>query len=320
MATFLRRDDWVTDAMGNALSGASVYVCSQPATTTSIPPSPLVQLYSDPLGADPIAQPVLTDGYGHAFYYVAPGTYTIVYSSPQILEVILADQTIGSGNVSFPITIAEGGTNATTASQALINLGAAASGANADITSMIAIGSSGGSATTTTFNANGWQYSSATFASGGPTVQVANQAWTGAGYTGYGIGVISGGAFSILGNNLIGTSGTVRGNTVDAVTTLSCEGTAQINTIESNTPGTQLTLTGQSISGAGSVSVAIGGNNNLGQSLLAFGTSSGTYPTQTTVGAAGGASALPATPLVYIPVKALVAGVMTEVLIPAYTV
>jgi hypothetical protein len=94
MATYFRRDDWVTDGLGNAIAGASVYVCSEPATTTSIPPSPLVQLYSDPLGANPITQPVLTDGYGHAYYYLAPGTYTVVFYSPQIQTVILQDQLI----------------------------------------------------------------------------------------------------------------------------------------------------------------------------------------------------------------------------------
>jgi hypothetical protein len=96
MSTFFRRDDWVTDALGNAIAGASVYVCSQPATTTSIPPSPLVQLYSDPNGAFPITQPVLTDGLGHSFYYVAQGTYTIVYASPRIQQVTLLDQIISS--------------------------------------------------------------------------------------------------------------------------------------------------------------------------------------------------------------------------------
>jgi hypothetical protein len=96
MSTYLRRDDWITDALGNAQSGASVYVCSQPATTTSIPPSPLAQLYSDPAGAFPITQPVITDGYGHAFYYLPSGTYTVIYTSPQIQEVILPDQVVVS--------------------------------------------------------------------------------------------------------------------------------------------------------------------------------------------------------------------------------
>lgn len=96
MATFYRRDDWVQDAMGNALSGVDVYVCTQPANTGSIPPSPLEQLYADPAGATPITQPVITDGYGHAEYYAAQGTYTIVYWSPQIQEVVLVDQIIVS--------------------------------------------------------------------------------------------------------------------------------------------------------------------------------------------------------------------------------
>lgn len=96
MSTFYRRDDWVQDAMGNALSGVSVYVCSQPANTGIIPPSPLIQLYADPLGATPIVQPVITDGYGHAEYYADQGQYTIVYYSPQIQEVVLLDQVIVS--------------------------------------------------------------------------------------------------------------------------------------------------------------------------------------------------------------------------------
>ena len=44
-----------------------------------------------------------------------------------------------SGIVAFPITIAQGGTNATTAPAARTNLGAAASGANSDITSLSAL-------------------------------------------------------------------------------------------------------------------------------------------------------------------------------------
>lgn len=317
MATFLRRDDWVTDAMGNALSGTQVYVCSQPATTTSIPPSPLVQLYSDPAGAFPITQPVLTDGYGHAAYYVAPGTYTVVYYSPQILEQVLPDQTIGAGNVAFPITIAEGGTNATTAAQALINLGAAASGTNADITSMVAIGTPGGASTTTTFNSSGWKYGTGTFGTAGNAfAQVANQTWPGAGFTGLAVGVQDASAnFALLAPGLIGTNGLMTAPTVTASTALNCFGTLSVGTIQSFTPGSALSLTGQGVAGAASVGVLINGNGVANQALLGFGTS---YPTQTTVGAAGGASAQPATPLVYLPIKVLVAGVLTEVVIPCH--
>ena len=90
MATYFRRDDWVQDALGNALSGANVWVTSQasnPAHFTKtglVPPSPLVQIYGDAFGMTPLTQPVQTDGYGHVFYYVASGTYTITYYSPQI--------------------------------------------------------------------------------------------------------------------------------------------------------------------------------------------------------------------------------------------
>lgn len=290
--------------MGNALSGASVYVCSQPATTTAIPPSPLAQLYSDPNGAFPITQPVMTDGYGHAAYYVTPGTYTVVYYSPQILETILPDQTIGSGNVAFPITIPEGGTNATTAAQALINLGAAASGANADITSMTAIGTPGGASTTSTFNSSGWQFGGpGTFGPSGPNAAyVGNRVWNGSGYTGVAMAVqASSGAFSLMGTTGFFTSGGVQGTFIKSLGDLAVQtgGKLECDTITSFTPGTPVALNPQGISGAGSVGIQVAGNAVLGQALLGF----VSYPTQTTVGAAGGASALPATPAGYLPVS-----------------
>lgn len=122
MALFFRRDDWVQDAMGNAISGANVYVTSQPTNTGHvdedtglyIPPSPLVQLYADPHGMTPLAQPVQTDGYGHAFYYATANVYTVTYYSGQIGQTTLLDQTI-SGAVSpintSPPSGAQDGTN-----------------------------------------------------------------------------------------------------------------------------------------------------------------------------------------------------------------
>jgi hypothetical protein len=102
MATQLhRRDDWLVDSLGNALSGVGVYVCAQPANTNVIPPSPLVQLYSDSAGANPITQPVQTNGQGHAEFYVAAGTYTLVFYSPQIEQVTLPDQIVSTTTVSF---------------------------------------------------------------------------------------------------------------------------------------------------------------------------------------------------------------------------
>jgi len=96
MSTYYRRDDYLQDAQGNVITGVSVYVCSQPANTSQTPPTPLVQLYADPAGATPITQPVVTDGNGHAEYYAAQGSYTLVYNSPQIAgqTLVLVDQII----------------------------------------------------------------------------------------------------------------------------------------------------------------------------------------------------------------------------------
>jgi hypothetical protein len=108
MSSFYRRDDWVQDAMGNAISGAWVYVTGQPtnvATLTSAgftPPTPQVQLYSDPFGINPITQPVITDGFGHEYFYTLPGTYTVTFYSPQIGITTLADQAIVSPVITTP--------------------------------------------------------------------------------------------------------------------------------------------------------------------------------------------------------------------------
>src|ERR1700761_7338091 len=98
MPSYFRRDDYVQDALGNAISGANVYVTSQPTNTghfsdddIRVPPSPRVQLYSAPLGVNPISNPVQTDGYGHAFCYTLPGVSTVTYYSPQIAPVTLTD-------------------------------------------------------------------------------------------------------------------------------------------------------------------------------------------------------------------------------------
>lgn len=266
MATFLRSDQWVTDALGNAISGASVYFCSQPASTGSIPPSPLIALYADPAGVTPITQPVLTDGYGHAFAYMAPGTYTVVYSSPNIQQVNLADQTIGSGNVSFPITIAEGGTNATMVSQALINLGAAARGANADITSLAALSP----VTQTAVTINGTSSSQTAISI---TDGTHNSSWT------------AGGIINCQG---IGSSGAITCGGLQSSATVTA------NAFANATPGAPVSV---SQGGGGAIALEIVGAASVSEkSLLGF----VTYPTQTTVGAAGAASALPATPSLYL--------------------
>jgi hypothetical protein len=96
MASFFRNDRWIQDGLGNALAGVNVAYCSQPADTNTLPPSPLIQLYSDPLGADPINNPLTTDGLGHAFAYMASGTYSVVIYGTGVATQILPYQTITS--------------------------------------------------------------------------------------------------------------------------------------------------------------------------------------------------------------------------------
>lgn len=105
MATFYRFDGNIRSAPGWVLSGVSVYVCSQPVTSTAIPPAPLATIYSDNAGANPVTQPLQTDGNGNFFFYAATGTYTLVYfdSLNRIPENVYPDQQVvtqGGGSVS----------------------------------------------------------------------------------------------------------------------------------------------------------------------------------------------------------------------------
>jgi hypothetical protein len=102
MSTYYRRDDTVQDALGNAISGVDVYYCTQPANTSTNPPSPLATVYSDSTG-DAASNPQVTDGFGHAVAYATPGTYTIVYASPTIVTTILEDQEIVAPNQSVAV-------------------------------------------------------------------------------------------------------------------------------------------------------------------------------------------------------------------------
>jgi hypothetical protein len=98
MSTVIQQEFTLLTAMGEAVSGAQVYVCTQPANT-SLPPSPLATIYSDNAGANPVTQPLLTNGQGQASAYVAPGVYTFVYWSPYTNELVYVDQTVVSSAV-----------------------------------------------------------------------------------------------------------------------------------------------------------------------------------------------------------------------------
>ena len=99
MPTLYRRDEEVTDPMGNPVSGVQIALATQPANTSSFPPTPAVQLYLDAAGNYPLSLHPQTDQDGHASYYVAqPGIYTCVYYSTQIATptqtIVMPDQII----------------------------------------------------------------------------------------------------------------------------------------------------------------------------------------------------------------------------------
>lgn len=163
MATplFFRSDLFIKTALGPAVAGAKVYVCSQPANTVQsmIPgtqnldpawtPSPQQQLYSDTNGIVPLPQPVITDGLGHCYFYVTPGTYTVVVMNGGRVQQVYADQSIGLGSgSSSTLTLQTNGVPNTL--QTILNL---ISGTNVTLTpdgsGGVTIAASGGGAGTT---------------------------------------------------------------------------------------------------------------------------------------------------------------------------
>lgn len=118
--TIARRDDYLTDAQGRALAGAQVYYCTQPASTGTIPPSPLTTVYLDMAGTIGV-NPVITDGFGHAVAYLTAGSlYTIEFVHPLFgpNPVVLADQQVGSGS-SGPLNPEQASTTAGTITGAI---------------------------------------------------------------------------------------------------------------------------------------------------------------------------------------------------------
>ncbi len=95
------------NAIGQAIPGVQVFVCTQPLTSGPgvIPPTPLATLYADAAGATPLANPVVTDGNGNLFFYTATGFYTLVYFDPfdRIFTQFFPDQVVlapGGGSVT----------------------------------------------------------------------------------------------------------------------------------------------------------------------------------------------------------------------------
>src|SRR5207249_6311354 len=87
-----RKDDIVFNSRGVPLAGASVRVCTMPATGQ--PCAPLALIYSDAALTQALANPTSSDGLGNYHFYAAPGKYMIEISGPgittrQIPNVIL---------------------------------------------------------------------------------------------------------------------------------------------------------------------------------------------------------------------------------------
>jgi len=110
-----RDDRYVTDGLGRALSGAQVFYLTQPAHTSVYPPTPLAAVFSDETGSTPVANPVITDGFGHAFGYLNNAAqYTVYIAHPLFgnFPIILPDQAITGGN-SVPGVVWQGSLSGT---------------------------------------------------------------------------------------------------------------------------------------------------------------------------------------------------------------
>lgn len=99
MATnYFRTDGWVKTAQGPAVPGAQIYICTQPANSTVLPPTPLANIFSDVNGLVPITQPIITDGFGHYDFYAAAAVYTIVVGLGGIVQQVYVDQSVGGAS------------------------------------------------------------------------------------------------------------------------------------------------------------------------------------------------------------------------------
>lgn len=90
------RNGWtVRDIQGNAVPNASVYWCTQPATTNVVPPSPLASLFTDSTGVTPATNPQVTNGFGQVATYLNQGTYTVVEVWGGVVQNVYPDQIVG---------------------------------------------------------------------------------------------------------------------------------------------------------------------------------------------------------------------------------
>lgn len=94
--SIIRRDDTVTNSLGNAIAGASVYYLTQPSNVSAL--TPLAPVFSNSTGTT-ASNPQITDGFGHAVAYLNDGQlYTIIYLYTNGTTVVYPDQFVGSSS------------------------------------------------------------------------------------------------------------------------------------------------------------------------------------------------------------------------------
>jgi len=178
---------------------------------------------------------------------------------------------------------------------------------NADVTANGFTFDNGTPADKTTVGAAGWSWGSANFTDGTGGVFVANQAFTGTGYTGIGVAVQNtSGVSTIIGAGSIGTND-IKSSSIEVtgVSELGTEirvGSGTVATpglIHSYSPGQALTIGPLGTTTYQTAILFDSGQTvpTSGVGLIGF---DANYATQTTVGAAGAASAIPGAPKKYI--------------------
>lgn len=92
-----RTDFWCKNALGQAVAGAQIFICSQPTDAAFFPPVPLApNVYADPAGVIPIIGAIPSDGFGHGYWYAPAGIYTVVVANGGIIQQVYPDQSVGN--------------------------------------------------------------------------------------------------------------------------------------------------------------------------------------------------------------------------------
>jgi hypothetical protein len=89
--TFVRYDNVVTTAVGQAIAGAKIFVLNQPAQPSML--TPLASIFSSSTGGT-LDNPVISDGFGHFHFYAESGTYTLVVQTPFLPQLVIPDQSL----------------------------------------------------------------------------------------------------------------------------------------------------------------------------------------------------------------------------------